>query len=101
TTARCSLYTTPPRCPSPGTVPATPLNPSPGTTSSPGPIQGSSSVALSWSASSGATYYSVAVRNMNTNNLDVNTTTTNTSYTASRSADTPSRLHAAARNRAG
>jgi len=41
------------------TIPATPTNTSPGTTSSPGPVTSSSTVSLSWSAVSGATYYGV------------------------------------------
>ncbi|MEK6371190.1 MAG: fibronectin type III domain-containing protein, partial [Acidobacteriota bacterium] len=85
----------------PVTVPATPLNPSPGSTSSPGPMQGSTSVALSWSASNTATYYSLGVRDMNTNGLVVDTTTANTSYTASLSANTPYRWNVAACNSAG
>jgi hypothetical protein len=85
----------------PATIPATPLTPTPGSPSSPGPVMGSTSVTLGWSASSGATSYSIAVRNMNTNALDVDTTTSNTSYTASLGVGTPYRWNVAACNSAG
>jgi len=64
-------------------VPATPTNPSPGTTSVPGPMQPSTNVTLSWSGVTGATYYSLGVRDMATNALVVDTTTSGTSYPAS------------------
>src|SRR5437879_319950 len=90
------LYT-----PSFAAIPPTPTNPSPGSVSSPGPTMSSSTVTLSWNASTGATYYDVGVRNMATNNLVVATTTTSTSYTASLQPGTPYRWNVAADNADG
>ena len=84
-----------------GAPPTIPTNASPGSVSAPGPTQSSSSVGLSWSAVSEATYYSVGVRNMTTDVLVVNTTTTGTSYMASLSADGQYRWNVAACNTAG
>ncbi len=67
-------------------APPTPTNPSPGSLSSPGPTTPSSSVTLSWSASSGATYYGVAVRDIATSVLVVDINVSGTSYTANLSA---------------
>src|SRR5947209_8638884 len=82
-------------------VPPTPTNTSPGSTSSPGPTTASSSVTLSWSASSGATYYGLGVRDLSTNLLVVDTNVTGTSYTASLSAGKPYRWNVNACNSAG
>jgi hypothetical protein len=83
------------------TIPVTPSNPLPGSTTSPGPVQSGVSVTLSWSASSGATSYDIGVRDLATNNLVVNTTTTSTSYTASLSAGGSYKWNVAAMNTAG
>jgi hypothetical protein len=65
-------------------IPAVPVPTSPGTLSQASePTLSSSTVTLSWSASSGATSYEVAVRNLNTNQLVVDQTVSGTSYTAS------------------
>ncbi len=82
-------------------VPATPANPAPGTVGAPGPVQSSSSVTLSWNASSGATYYGVGVRDMVSNVLVVDTTTTNISYLASLAANGQYRWNVAACNASG
>ena len=79
-------------------VPFTPTNPTPGTAGSPGPALPGTSVTLSWGASSGATYYSVAVRDMVNNVLVVNTTTASTSYPASLIAGGQYRWNVAACN---
>src|SRR5581483_10897815 len=80
--AGCSDYTTPLYFQTPGgvTVPATPTNPQPGSLSSPGPVLASSTVTLSWNASSGATSYGVGVRNIASGVLVVSTDVTTTSY---------------------
>jgi hypothetical protein len=85
----------------PVTIPATPSSPSPGSTSSPGPTQASSTVGLSWGGVSGATYYDLGVRDIAANVLVVNTTTTGTSYTASLTAGKQYRWNVAACNTAG
>jgi hypothetical protein len=102
--AGCSNYTTPLYFQTPGaspTVPATPGSPSPGTTSSPGPTTSSDTVALSWSSVSGATYYSFGVRDMTTNQLVVDQTSTGTSYSAALSSGKQYRWNVAACNSAG
>jgi hypothetical protein len=99
--AGCSSFATSLYFQTPGSVPTTPNNPSPGSTSSPGPTMSSSSVTLSWSASSGATYYDLGIRDMSTNQLVVDTTTSSTSYTAGLSAGKPYRWNVAACNSAG
>lgn len=82
-------------------VPATPTNPSPGSTTSPGPTTASTTVTLSWSASSGATYYGLAVRDMATGTLVVDTNVSATSYTATLSAGKQYRWNVSACNSAG
>lgn len=79
--AGCSSYTTPLYFQTPSTIPAMPTNTSPGSLSSPGPLQSSTTVQLSWSAVSGATTYSFGVRDMITNQLVVDTTTSSSTYT--------------------
>ena len=59
-------------------VPAVPTSLSPGSESSPGPTFSGPQVQLTF-VSAGATYYDVGVRDMTTNVLVVDTTTTNTS----------------------
>jgi pimeloyl-ACP methyl ester carboxylesterase/energy-converting hydrogenase Eha subunit B len=81
-------------------TPPMPANPTPGTTANPGPTLGGTSVTMSWSASSGATYYSFGVRDMDTNQLIVDTTTTSTSYSANLAAGKPYRWNVAACNTA-
>ncbi|MEK7676360.1 MAG: N-acetylmuramoyl-L-alanine amidase, partial [Verrucomicrobiota bacterium] len=80
---------------------ATPTSPSPGTTSSPGPVQSSSTVTLSWGASTGATYYDLGVVDVATGSFVVNTTTTSPSYTATLTAGKTYRWNVAAGNSAG
>jgi uncharacterized protein YegP (UPF0339 family) len=101
--AGCSSFTTDLyfQTPTTITIPAMPTNTSPGATSSPGPTQSSSTVTLSWNASSGATYYSLGVRDMTTNALVVNTTTSGTSYSASLTSAGRFRWNVAACNSAG
>ncbi len=102
-TAGCSSYTTVLyfQTPTAVVIPATPTSPSPGSTSSPGPTQSSSTVSWSWGSSSGATYYSLGVRDVATGSLVVDTTTTSTSYTASLTAGKAYRWNIAAGNTAG
>ncbi len=61
--------------------PSTPTNPSPGSTASPGPILGSTSVTLSWGASAGAVYYDFSV-------MDVTAGTPGTLFLKDQSAST-------------
>ena len=82
-------------------VPPTPTNPTPGTTSAPGPVQASTSVTLSWSASTGATSYSLGVRDVVSGVLVVDTTTSNTSYQANLAAGGQYRWNVAACNSSG
>ncbi|MDP2755168.1 MAG: PKD domain-containing protein [Nitrospirota bacterium] len=84
------------------TIPSTPTGTSPGTTSSPGTITSSTTVTLSWSAVSGATYYSFGVRDMITNLLVVDMTNySSTSYSTTLSAGGQYRWNVAACNSAG
>ena len=101
--AGCSDYTTPLyfKTPSSVTTPSTPTGTSPGSTSSPGPTQSSNTVTLSWDSVSGATYYDLGVRDMDTNTLVVDTTTSSTSYTATLSSGKQYRWNVAACNSAG
>ena len=83
-------------------IPPTPTNPIPGTASSPGSTTSSTSVTLSWNTSSGAAYYGFAVRDMTTNALVVDTTSTSAGYTASNlTAGRNYRWNVAAFNSAG
>jgi hypothetical protein len=77
-----SSYTTPLYFTTPGgiAIPPKPTNPFPGLTSSPGTTTASTTVTLSWNASSGATSYGLGVRDMVTNTLVVDTFTTSTSF---------------------
>ncbi len=79
-------------------VPALPTGPTPGTTSSPGPLQAGSNVTLRWGAVAGATRYGVGVRDLTTNALVVSTTTSTPSYTASLAAGRPYRWNVQACN---
>ena len=103
--AGCSAFTTPLYFQTggtpPGPVPATPTDPAPGTTTGPGPTIDDPNVMLSWTASSGATYYSVGVRDMVSDTLVVDTTTPDTSYLASLSSAGQYRWSVAACNDAG
>src|SRR5947207_2719164 len=86
------------QCKSPVTsIPATPT----GTTSSPGPTQGSSTVTMNWAASTGATSYGIGVKDIATGLLVVDTTTTATSYPATLPAGKQYRWNVAAVNSAG
>jgi N-acetylmuramoyl-L-alanine amidase/subtilisin-like proprotein convertase family protein len=100
-TAGLSAYTTVIYFQTPGTKPPTPTSPSPGSTSSPGPTQASSSVTLSWGASTGATYYDLGVVDVATGAWAVNTTTTSASYTANLTPGKAYRWNVAAGNTAG
>ena len=82
-------------------VPATPTSPSPGTTSSPGPVQSSSTVTLSWGASSGATYYDVGVVDVASGAMVASGYPTATSFTATLTAGKTYRWNVAADNTAG
>src|ERR1017187_5228074 len=82
-------------------APATPTSTSPGSTSSPGPVQSSSTVTLSWGASTGATSYELAVRDIASGSLVIDTTTSFTSYSASLSAGKTYRWDVAAINSTG
>ncbi|BCS34401.1 hypothetical protein TBR22_A36310 [Luteitalea sp. TBR-22] len=104
--AGCSSYTavlyfTTPTSGSTPTKPATPTSPSPGSISSPGPTTGSSTVTIGWGASSGATNYGVAILDVSTGALVVDTYVTGTSYTSSLSSGRTYRWNAAACNSAG
>src|SRR6266404_8017156 len=82
-------------------VPATPSNPSPGSTSSPGPTLSTSTVTLSWSASSGATTYGLGVRDIATGVLVVDTTVNVTSFPANLSPGKQYRWNVNACNASG
>ena len=83
------------------TIPATPTGTSPGTTYSRGPATSSTTVSLSWSSVSGATYYDLGVRDIATGALVVNTTLSGTSYSANLVASKQYRWNVAACNSAG
>ncbi len=87
--------------PSAVSIPATPGNPSPGNTSSPGPVTAGTSVTLSWNASSGATYYDLGVRDISSNTLVVDQTVNGNSLTVGLSAGRQYRWNVAACNSAG
>lgn len=80
---------------------ATPVNPTPGSTTAPGPVQAGTTVTLSWNASLGATSYSVAVRDIASGVLVVDTTTTATSHAAALTNGREYRWNVAAINSAG
>jgi CARDB len=65
----------------PTTTPAVPTNLSPGSTSSPGPTTGSTTVTLNWSGTSGATY-EVAIKDVATGTFIDDTTISATTFTA-------------------
>jgi RHS repeat-associated protein len=81
--------------------PATPADPSPGTTGAPGPTTPDKAVLLSWSASSGATSYAVLLQDLNTGDLVVNSSTTGTSYAVDLAYLTPYAWSVSACNPAG
>src|SRR5207248_2388711 len=96
-----SVFTTPLYFQTPAGIPPTPGNPTPGSSTSPGPIQASTTVTVSWAASPGAGDYDLGVRDMATGILVVSTFTSGTSYTV---ALDPRTLHGAlpaSRNAAG
>ncbi len=62
--------------------PGVPRNSSPGASSSPGATVSGSRVTISWSSVSGATEYDLGIRDIETNQLLVDTKTAATSYTA-------------------
>src|ERR1017187_8415434 len=65
----------------PGAAPAPPTNLSPGSSTAPGPTTSSVTVTLSWNASSGATTYEVAVKDVATGVLVEDSTIPGTSFT--------------------
>ncbi|MBX3740541.1 MAG: C39 family peptidase [Akkermansiaceae bacterium] len=79
----------------------TPGSPSPGNTSGPGPILPGTSVTLTWSSSSGASYYDLGLTDIATGNLVVDTTTTSTSRTVNLQPGKAYRWNVAAGNSAG
>ncbi|MBZ0089032.1 MAG: hypothetical protein K8H90_01505, partial [Thermoanaerobaculia bacterium] len=97
----CSAFTTARYFQTPAAPPAVPGNPTPGSTSSPGPTMSSTTVALDWSSSSGATYYDLGVRDMATNQLVVDTQVSSSAYTANLSPGKPYRWNVAACNASG
>ena len=101
--AGCSSYAADEYFQTPATVtiPAVPASLAPGTASSPGPTLPSSTVALSWSAPSGATSYGLGVRDIASGTLVVNTTVTSPSYTANLTAGKQYRWNVNACNSAG
>ena len=86
---------------SPAPIPAMPSAIGPGNVTSPGPLLGGTSVALSWSAVSGATSYSYGVRDMTSNTLVVDSTTAGTSIGVNLTAGRTYRWNVAACNSAG
>ncbi|WP_201245704.1 DUF1566 domain-containing protein [Halochromatium salexigens] len=82
-------------------LPLSPANTQPGTEKDPGPILSSTTVTLNWSGSSGANYYEVGVRDMTSNLLVVNITTTTTSLPVNLSPDRNYRWNVAACNSVG
>jgi hypothetical protein len=96
-----SLFTTPLYFQIITPPPVTPTSPSPGSISSPGALQSSSTVTLSWNVASGATYYDLGVRDMASGNLVVDTTTTGTNYAVTLTAGKTYRWNVAAGNSAG
>ena len=84
-----------------GTAPAVPTGTAPGSITSPGPTTSSTTVALSWSAVSGATSYSLGVRDVATGALVVDTTVSGTAHTASLNAGRQYRWDVRACNSAG
>jgi uncharacterized protein (TIGR03437 family) len=100
----CSGYTTVLYFQTPGavTIPATPANPTPGSTTSPGPATSSNNVTLTWTTSSGATSYGLGVRDVASGSLVVNTNVTGgASYNASLSVGKQYRWNVNACNSAG
>jgi Domain of unknown function (DUF1906) len=85
----------------PGTPPATPTGLTPGSTASPGPTLSTLSPLFSWTAVSGATNYSVAVRDLSTNTLIVNGTVSTNSFTPALTAGRPYRWAVSACSGAG
>jgi len=97
----CSSFTTSLYFQTPGSVPSTPSNLSPGSTSSPGPTLTSRSVRLDWSSSSGTSYYDVGVRDLETNQLVVDTQTSSSSYSVTLDEGRRYRWNVAACNSSG
>jgi murein DD-endopeptidase MepM/ murein hydrolase activator NlpD len=81
--------------------PPMPTNPYPGSTSSPGPTLASNTVTMQWDPSPGATRYALGVRNLVTNQLEVDTWVYSTSYTVTLQSNVPYRWNVAAWNDAG
>lgn len=82
-------------------VPAMPSGAAPGTTAAPGPVQADASVKLQWSAVANASYYDIGVRDLVTNALVVDTTTTSPVFTKTLQAGKPYRWNVAACNASG
>ena len=97
----CSSFTARRYFITPERAPATPRSPTPGSTSSPGPTLSSSTVALDWSLVSGAAYYDLAVRDLSTHELVVDTRVRGSTYTATLAEGRPYRWNVAACNDSG
>ena len=96
-----NLTVRPRRCRKPPPRPAKQTDPSAGSASSPGPEQPGSTVTLSWSASVGATYYDLGIRDIATGAFVVDTTTTGTTYQANLEPNKTYRWNVAAGNASG
>jgi hypothetical protein len=83
------------------TVPAIPSLISPGTATAPGTILSNTAASLSWSGDASASYYAVAVRDVGSGVLVLNTTTKTPSYSLNLLEGKQYRWNAAACNAAG
>ncbi len=82
-------------------VPTTPTSTSPGSATSPGTTLSGNTVTLTWDMVSGATYYTVFVRDVATDTLVVNITTPSASHLATLKAGKQYRWNVVAGNTAG
>ena len=101
--AGCSAYTAVRyfQTPSSGALAEPPSNVEPGDTTAPGPTTSTTTVTLSWSTSVGATFYDVGVRDLQTDELVLDTTTPETASTVELGAGKQYRWNVAACNAAG
>jgi hypothetical protein len=83
------------------TVPAIPSLVSPGTATGPGTVLSNTTASLSWSSDASASYYAVAVRDLGSGSLVVDTTTNTPSYSVNLLEGKQYRWNAAACNAAG
>ncbi len=82
-------------------LPVTPIAVSPGSVSAPGEILADTTASLSWNSVASATYYAVAVRDLNSGELVTDTTLAGTSYDLNLIAGKQYRWNVAACNSAG